>query len=57
MGTKLCTAYPWHSEAEPVYHTHTACPAGNAVEPKHLRQGTGGKSQCQICKDLEGRPR
>ena len=43
---------PWHSIHSDVYHDNTECNTGNNIDPKHLRQGTGGKTLCNECASL-----
>ena len=43
---------PWHSIHSDVYHSNIGCSTGNNIDPKDLRQGTGGKPLCQECNRL-----
>ena len=43
---------PWHSIKAQVHHNNTECYAGNNIESKNRRQGTGGKPLCQACAEL-----
>jgi hypothetical protein len=44
---------PWHSIKQSVHHDNTLCTEGNNIEHEHLRQGTGGKPLCQLCRKLD----
>ena len=48
---------PWHSLLQRVHHNNTACTEGNNIEPRNLRQGTGGKPLCHHCATLNARGR
>lgn len=39
----------WHSIHSDVHHNNTGCNTGHKIDPKHRRQGTGGKPLCQEC--------
>jgi len=43
---------PTHSIDSDVYHNNNKCTERNNIEPKNLRQGTGGKRLCSHCKRL-----
>jgi hypothetical protein len=42
----------WHSIKGETYHNNTACNTGSNIEPRYLRQGTGGKPLCRECDRL-----
>ena len=42
----------WHAVGSAVYHNNTSCTEGNNIEPRNRRQGSGGKTLCDRCKEL-----
>jgi hypothetical protein len=42
----------WHSVNHSTYHNNFRCSTGHNIDPKHLRQGTGGKPLCNECNAL-----
>jgi hypothetical protein len=44
---------PWNSIKQSVYHDNTDCTEGNNIETENYREGTGEKSLCLHCKELD----
>jgi hypothetical protein len=44
---------PWHSNLQPVYHTHPACDSGRIAHRFRSWPGTDGKPHCAECARLE----
>jgi hypothetical protein len=42
----------WYSANSDVYHNNPNCQTGNSMNPENVRQGTGGKPQCEECQRL-----
>jgi hypothetical protein len=42
----------WHSPNQSTYHNNSRCSTGNTIDPKQLRQGTGGRPLCLECDRL-----
>lgn len=48
----MATTMPWHSRKQNVYHNNTRCPSGQRIDSVDLRIGTGGKTLCDRCGQL-----
>ena len=46
-------AMAYHSKNSSVYHKYKRCTVGNNIEKDNLKSGTGGKTLCQTCKEIE----